>query len=126
VYYGWTEEDHFPMSTNGGSNKRRTRRHPARRTTRVACYKGSLGLGRNIALAIHNVSEEGACITLSELLPVGQEVELHLESIHHRRPVKVQARVVWSSTGENGTHLAGLQFQKVLPFQDLQALSQTL
>jgi Tfp pilus assembly protein PilZ len=91
----------------------------------VACFKGVLGLGQNVAVAIHNLSEEGACVLVRVALERGQEVELHLESLQHRRPIKVAARVVWVSPMEKDAWLIGLHFQRSLPYKEVQALGET-
>jgi hypothetical protein len=110
------------MSDSPQSNKRRVRRRPARSSTRVACFKGMLGLGENVGLAIRNISEEGACLLVRVPLERGQEVELHLESLQHRRPLKIPARVVWTTSREKDW-LVGLHFQRVLSYQEVQALT---
>jgi hypothetical protein len=106
------------------TNHRRTRRHRPRRSVRVICFRGPLGLGANLALGLRDLSEAGVCLLLAEALPAGQEVEVHLESVQHNRPVKVPGRVVWVKPADDGRFLAGVQFEKQLPHKDLQALAQ--
>ena len=40
------------MSEPSGRNRRRARRLPPRRSRRACCIKGTLGLGRNLAVAV--------------------------------------------------------------------------
>lgn len=105
-------------------NSRRNRRLVPRRNTRVICFKGPLGLGANLALGLRDLSEEGVCLVLAEPLLVGQEVEINLESIQHRRPFRIPGRIVWVRPGEEGLILAGVHFEKLLSYRDLQALAQ--
>lgn len=106
------------------NNSRRNRRHAPRRSTRVICFRGPLGLGTNLATGMKDLSEEGVCLVLAEALPVGQDVEINLESIQHRRPIKIPGKVVWVRPGDDGTILAGVHFEKLLNYRDLQALAQ--
>lgn len=112
------------MSIPPGPNHRKNRRLPAKRSTRVICFKGPLGLGSNFALGAKDLSQEGICLILSELLEVGQEVEVNLESLHHRRPVRVPGVVVWARTDGEGRNLVGVRFEKYIPYSDFQALAQ--
>jgi hypothetical protein len=102
---------------------RRTRRQAARPSSKVYCYLGPLGLGRNYALNLVNLSEEGACIVTRALLQVNQVLELNLESLQHRRPVRILGEVVWSRSLGDGTFTAGVRFERTLPWQDVQSLT---
>lgn len=104
-------------------NHRRTRRQEARPSSRVYCYLGPLGLGRNHALNLINLSEEGACIVTRALLEVTQVVELNLESLQHRRPVRIIGEIVWSRPMGDGTFSAGVRFERTLPWRDVQHLT---
>lgn len=112
------------MSSAPHPNHRRERRLTARRSTRVICFKGPLGLGQNLALGAKDVSEGGICLVLAEALPVGQEVEIHLESLQHRRPIKIPGVVVWCRPTDAGPVHVGVRFEKLLPYRELQALAQ--
>ncbi len=111
------------MSPAPRPNSRRNRRHAPKRSTRVICFRGPLGLGANLALGVRDVSQEGACLILNEALPVGQSVEINLESLHHRRPVKVPGVVAWTRQ-EEGRILVGVRFDRAIPYADLHSLAQ--
>ena len=100
-------------------NRRACRRRPARASTQVACQKGAWGLGANVAVAVLDVSEDGAQLVVREALAVGQEVEVSLAPPWNGRPVKVAGRVVWSGGGPGGNYRAGVCFGKRLPYADL-------
>jgi hypothetical protein len=103
-------------------NRRRTRRRSPRGSTRVICFKNALGLGANLALALLDLSETGIRLQLKDPLPENQEVEINLDSLNHRRPLKVLGRVIWCLAAADGSHCAGIQFQRPLAYIDLQAL----
>lgn len=103
-------------------NRRRSLRHPARRTTKVACYRGSLGLGKNIAIAVLDVSETGACLVLNTSLQLHEEVEVHLTGATHKAPVKVLAEVIWSVEMKDGQYCTGVAFRKPVAYRDVQAM----
>jgi hypothetical protein len=103
-------------------NQRRSRRQPAKKSVKAACFKGSMGLGANLALSVLDVSETGVRLLVKADLPPGQEVEIDLESPGSQK-VKALARVVWSVPAEDGTFRVGARFDKGLSYAALQALS---
>jgi hypothetical protein len=103
-------------------NKRRSRRQAPKKSTRVACYKGSLGLGQNLALTVLDVSETGIRLLINTELTPGQEVLVNLEGASPR-PVKLPGRLIWSVPAGEGRFCVGVQFEKSLPYADLQALA---
>jgi hypothetical protein len=104
-------------------NRRLHTRRPPRRSLRITCRKGGLDLGKNLAAAVVDISEAGACVLLSVELPPRQEVSVSLEGIEHPRPLRLLANVVWCRPfGEQWA--AGLQFQKYLPYREFLKLSQ--
>jgi hypothetical protein len=104
------------------ANRRRARRQQAKRSTKVYCTKGSMGLGSNPALGILDLSETGIRLTLKQQLGPNQELEVNLESMNHRRPLKVLGRVVWCVAAADGTYCAGVEFHRALGYIDFQAL----
>lgn len=106
-------------------NRRRARRRAPKRSTKIFCYKGPLGLGPNLALAILDLSETGVRAVLKEPLPQKQEVEINLDSLNHRRPLKVMGDVVWCVAAADGTWCVGIQFQRALGYYDYQSMVTT-
>jgi len=82
-------------------------------------------LGANVALGILDLSVTGACLRLKEAVPIGQELELHLESLHNSRPLKLPGQVIWCQAGPEGHFLAGVRFSRALPYADFQSLTST-
>jgi c-di-GMP-binding flagellar brake protein YcgR len=102
-----------------GQNRRQTRRQATKGKVKISCYKGSLDLGQNLALTVQDVSQGGARLILKSALKEGQEVTLLLEGMGHLRPIKVSAIVVWITAHESGGFLAGVRFEKYMPYEDV-------
>lgn len=100
-------------------NRRAALRRPPKQSTRVVCYKGSIGLGRNIALSLLDISESGARLVLSAALKKKQDVLVEITSVNSVRPIKMSATVVWSMPTADGNHCVGLQFNKLLNYSEL-------
>lgn len=100
-------------------NRRRCRRLPPQGGTRAACFKGTLGLGLNLALSILDISEEGVRLLIKQQLEVGQEIEINLENLNQRRPLKVLATVAWVVPTADGSWCVGVRFQRTLRYADV-------
>jgi hypothetical protein len=111
------------MSQPSNSNRRRIRRRASKRMVKVRCLKGSWGLGASIALALLDVSTEGARLVVTAPLGSGQEITLSLEGPWHVRPLTVGARVRWCTALADGTHCIGVHFEKMLPYGEVQDLA---
>jgi hypothetical protein len=107
------------------AERRIARRRKPKNSAKVVCLKGSFGLGRNLAVAVLDVSETGIRLVVKEALPVNQEIEITLESISCPRPVKQIARVVWCVATADSNWCIGAHFDKLLRFNELQGLSTT-
>src|SRR5215469_14881738 len=104
-------------------NRRLNRRQPPKGSTRATCHRGHFGLGRNIAVAVLDISEYGAQLVVKEPLKKGQAVEVGLEGLGGQRPIKLSAVIVWCVAGADGNHLVGTRFGKSLSYADLLALA---
>jgi hypothetical protein len=102
-----------------GRDRRAVRRRLPKRSTKIVCRCGSFGTGPDVAVAILDLSETGARLLVKAELAPRREVELTLESVTHRRPVKVVATVIWRQDTPDGNHIIGLRFQKHLNYGDL-------
>jgi hypothetical protein len=111
-------------STPIRKNKRASRRQPAKGSTRAVAYGNALGLGRNIASAVLDVSETGARLLLTKRLADGAEFEVNFEG-PGSRPVKMLALVVWSVEAADGRFVTGIRFEKALNYAAFQALSRS-
>jgi hypothetical protein len=104
-------------------NRRRTRRKSTRPSARVECRVGAMGLGPDIALALHDASEEGLLLIVKVPLPVKQEVEILLTPPGLSRPLKRFADVIWSAPRDAGGYWAGCKLRKRLRYADYQNLT---
>jgi hypothetical protein len=103
-------------------NRRHSIRRRPRGATRVACFKGSMGLGTNLALELLDVSETGVRLRVREPLDLKQELQVELTGLVHRRPVKLAAAVIWCVPAADGSYCVGARFSKYLRYADLQQL----
>lgn len=98
-------------------------RKPARSRAKVACRKGTLDLGPNLAHALLDVSESGVRFLVKVELKPGEEVLLGLEGPLHARPLQRVAKVVWVVATADGKWCVGVALDKYLNRQDLQLLT---
>ncbi len=110
-------------TSSTGANHRRDRRRQARQSVRVTCQKGALGLGPNLALALLDLSENGARLMVKEALAPGQEVELGFLGPCHSRPLRHLASVIWCVPTADNTFCVGARLEKSVSWADLQSLS---
>jgi len=113
----------MPDTSTLTKNRRRALRRRPKRASKVACYKGSLGLGHNLAMELLDLSETGIRLRLKEPLPQGQAVEIQLLGLGHRAPLKVEATVIWTVAAADGSHCIGAHFNKRLSYGDVQLLA---
>jgi hypothetical protein len=108
--------------------KQRQRRVAPRRKpkggTRIACRKGSMGLGPNLAQALLDLSEGGVRLLLGAALAPGQEVEVSLSAPGVTRDVKRLGEVAWCIPAAPGGYCVGIRFTKRLDHATLRDLSQ--
>ena len=106
-------------------NRRRTSRKKPKSSTKVFTCKGMMGLGANLALSILDLSETGIRLLMKEPLAKGQEVEITLEGIQHRRPLKLGGHVIWTVPAADGRHCIAVHFLRSLSYADVLLLSVT-
>lgn len=104
-------------------NRRACRRHKPKASAKAFCLKGSLGLGRNIAVSIIDVSETGARLMVKEAIKQEQDVEVILEHTSLAKPVKRVGKVMWCEPTEEGSYRIGVRFEKLLLYTDWQSLT---
>jgi hypothetical protein len=105
------------------ANRRSSRRRPPKGSTKTRCYRGPMGLGANLALSALDVSESGAALIVKAAFKQGEEVEVNLEGIIHRRPIKKMGVVVWCMPTSENRFLIGVKFQGALRYADLNDLT---
>jgi hypothetical protein len=112
-----------PTNTTNVANRRASLRKPPRRTIRLQCRRGALGLGPNLGSSYINVSETGVQVVTNVPLAVGDEVEIIFDGFGMKTTVKRTGDVRWATAVEGGGCRAGIHFQKPIPFRDVQAIS---
>ncbi len=116
------------MSTQPGTrsiprkNQRRCHRKVPKGSTRVRACNNTLGLGKNIALTVLDISETGIRLLLRQPLKVGKEFEIILEG-PGTHEVKLIAKVIWTVETADGEYCVGACFGKPIGYSDLQSLS---
>jgi PilZ domain len=100
-------------------NRRIYLRRNAKASTKATCRKGTLDLGPNLALGVLDLSETGVRLRLRQPLDAKQEVAVTLEGANHHRPLRIVGRVAWCVATAAGEHLAGIAFDKRLPYVEL-------
>jgi hypothetical protein len=111
------------LNTSKAANRRASIRKPARRTIRLQCRRGVLGLGPNLGSAYVNVSETGVQVVTNVPLTAGGEVEIVFDGFGMRNSLKRAGQVVWVSSVEGGACRAGIHFVKPLAFREVQSIS---
>ena len=106
-------------------NRRASRRRSPKGSTKIRCYRGPMGLGANVAVSALDVSESGAALVVKAHFKPGEEMEVNLEGIIHRRPIKKMGTVVWCMPTSDGCHIVGVRFQGILRYADLNDLTRT-
>jgi len=105
------------------SNRRSSMRKPARKSIRLQCRRGSMGLGANIAFAFVDISESGVQLYARDPLKLGQEVEVILEGYGMHTAIRRIGEVRWTSPHEAGGFRVGVRFSKFVSFREVQLLA---
>jgi len=84
-----------------------------------------MGLGVNLAVSAVEVSETGACLVVKAPFDQGEEIEVNLEGMVHRRPIRKMARVVWCVSAGPERWRVGVQFQGSLRYAELNVLTRS-
>lgn len=103
------------------SNRRSSLRKPGRRSIRLQCRRGALGLGANVSSSFTDISENGLQLITREPVKLGDEVELILDG-YGMAAVRRIGEVRWIEPTDGGCR-AGVRFAKPIPFRDVQNLS---
>jgi hypothetical protein len=108
---------------NTASNRRRALRRSPKSSTRISCHPNALGVGKNLAASLLDLSEFGVRLLVKVNLKPGQEVHIGLEGMGHRRAIRVAGHVAWAVPAADGSCCIGVEFQKPLPYADLLELA---
>ncbi len=107
-------------------NRRRCRRLTPKGGTKATCFKGTAGLGKNLALLVLDLSEEGIRMLVTDQLAVGQEIEINLENVNQRKPLKIAGRVAWAVPAVEGSCCIGVRFERSLRYAEVVQFVRTL
>jgi len=105
------------------ANRRRARRCPVSKQCRTECRKGSVGLGKNVAVAALDLSEVGVRLIVRVELARNAAVEVQLTGPGILRPLRRGGKVVWSEPLKEGGYAIGVVFEKPLTYADLHRLA---
>jgi hypothetical protein len=108
-----------PIVQASASNRRASRRLAARASATIEIRKGSLGMGKSIALRALDVSERGVRAIVNASLEKGGEVEIMLTGHGIRKPIKRIATVTWVVALEADQYEVGFILDKALPYLDI-------
>jgi hypothetical protein len=103
-------------------NRRLNRRLSAQRRIKAECRRGSMDLGKNIAVAVLDVSEDGIRLVVREPLKDKEEVLLTLTTTADLRSLKRLGSVAWAVATADGTFCVGVRLHKRLSYADLSRL----
>jgi hypothetical protein len=104
------------------TDRRLGARYSPRKDTTATCHRGTLGLGRDLALSVLDLSDIGGCLVLGEPLDRGQVVEVALLAPGWAAAVKRLGVIVWSEASGTEGYEAGIIFSRSLEFNDLRDL----
>jgi hypothetical protein len=99
------------------ADHRRLRRKKPKRGTGLTCRKGTLGLGKDLAISIIDISEEGASLLVKEEISTGTEVEITLTAVGVSKRLTALGTVVWCTAGTT-TFAIGVLFRDRLNYTD--------
>jgi len=89
-------------------------RFPPLCESRASCHTGTLGIGRNLAVAVTDISDTGVGLILSESLMRGEVVEVGLRAPGWTDEVRRMGVVVWAAASEGETCRVGVHFSERL------------
>jgi hypothetical protein len=96
---------------------RRLRRKKAKRGTALTCRRGNLGLGKDLAISVQDISEDGARLLVKEEISPGTEVEITMTGVGANKRVTTLATVAWCKV-ESKSFSIGVRFRDRLPYVD--------
>jgi len=82
-----------------------------------------MGLGPDIGLTLHNISEAGALLVVSAALQPSEEVELQFDAPTFPKPMRVLANVVRAAPVPGNLYCVAVRFQKLLCYADFSRLT---
>ena len=85
----------------------------------MTCHKGTLDMGPYLAIALVDISDIGARLTVRTVIEKGQTVVITLEGREHVRPIKLLASVNRSEQDADGVWQLAVLWEKRLTFAEI-------
>lgn len=105
------------------SNRRSFMRRSPKRSSKITCRKGHLGLGHNIGVRMLDLSEAGVRLIVKKELVVRDEVEVGLTAPGGMREIFCKGHVIWVVPTVDGEFCVGVLFEKYVPYSTVIDLS---
>jgi hypothetical protein len=98
---------------------RRMKRKLARKSVSVICRKGTLGLGPNLAVRMHDLSVDGAQLVINSPLAKGDVIEVCFSAPGIFGKLSREATVAWCSDTLPEGYRIGARFQRPLAYEQV-------
>jgi len=96
------------------------KRRLAKKGTAVVCRKGTMGLGPNVAMRLHDISEDGVRLFIKTALAKGDEVEVSLTPPGISKAKVLTAVVAWCTAAQEGNGFwAGAKFRNPMSYSEI-------
>jgi hypothetical protein len=116
------EEPAMEQQQPSRSNRRLAPRRPPKRSSKITCRKGLLGLGPNLAVELLDLSSGGVRLVVKGSFKKGDEVEVGLMAPGALREVVRKGQVAWSVPTTEDRCCVGICFDKYLEYAMLSDL----
>jgi hypothetical protein len=110
----------IPTTTH--ANRRKSQRRTPRSSVKLECRMGMFGLGPNLASSTLDLSDNGACLIVTQALDVKKDVEIVVAGYGMNKQIKRSAQIRWQVKLDDGRFCIGVQFQKRLEWRDWMTL----
>jgi hypothetical protein len=110
------------VNTSSLADRRSSSRRPPRGTVAIEVRKGSLGLGRDLAVLALDISEGGVRVIISGEIERGSEVEVRISAFGLQKQLKSLGVVRWVMPLDDDYFCIGVQFDKRLPHSNVTTL----
>src|SRR5262249_7171209 len=81
---------------------------------KATLHAGAVGEAPDLAIALLDLSQSGACFATLDSMRPRQEVEVTLRGFAHPRPIRLPAEVVWCMQAPSGTYVLAVAFAQRL------------
>jgi hypothetical protein len=98
------------------SNRRLAPRRSPKKSSKITCRKGHLGLGPNLAVELLDLSEGGVRLVVKAVFNKGDEVEVGLMAPGGMREALRKGHVAWAVPTAQGQCCIGVCFEKYLEY----------